>query len=367
MTDLTPSVHDLLREKKKQLATDQDIPSTTVQNPKDVNEFLKEAYRINSHIQSLLHYLQSIRHSYLSINTNRKNLNEPRATSPTTKLPTSQTLSDTDRDSIDSSTALLLRDLSSSISNLQSAEQLRQETERQLLNKKYGHFKGTGILWRWAAGESDTTTTPRDKEQIIAEETSRCIRMVRENVLWFLRRNLEQVAEVQRGMVEKRIERVREKEKSVLYKAIPPKMQLQQIQEEKPISREQQQRYEKASKLSTEETATIESQLSAEQLQLFAEENDLMLRHYEDTLSKVQNAEKSLLEISSLQQTLVSHLSTQEEYITQLVTDASTTAENVGKGNKELKRASERRSTAQMVFWCTAGLCVWLVVWDAIF
>jgi t-SNARE complex subunit (syntaxin) len=81
----------------------------------------------------------------------------------------------------------------------------------------------------------------------------------------------------------------------------------------------------------------------------------------------VRNAEKSLLEISSLQQTLVSHLSTQGEFISQLVTDASTTAENVGKGNKELKRANERKSTAQMVFWCTAGLCAWLVIWDAIF
>jgi hypothetical protein len=116
---------------------------------------------------------------------------------------------------------------------------------------------------------------------------------VRENVLWFLRRNLEQVAEVQRGMVEKRIERVREKEKSVLYKAAIPQEQIQRQRQEweQPtvaVGREQQQKYEKASTLSDQETATIESQLSAEQLQLFAEENDMMLRHYEDTLSKVQ-------------------------------------------------------------------------------
>ncbi|PCG97545.1 Hypothetical protein PENO1_062840 [Penicillium occitanis (nom. inval.)] len=373
MTDLTPSVQELLREKRKQIATDTDIPQTPPRDPKNVNEFLKEAYRINSHIQSLLHYLQSIRHSYLSIHTTKKKPDAPAAATPkttTTNLPT-QNLTDADRDSIDSSTALLLRDLSSSISNLQSAEQLRQETERQLLHKKYGHLKGTGVLWRWAAG-AESPDEGKSEEQISAEESARNIRTVRENVLWFLRRNLEQVAEVQRGMVEKRIERVREKEKSVLYKAAIPQEQIQRQRQEweQPtvaVGREQQQKYEKASTLSDQETATIESQLSAEQLQLFAEENDMMLRHYEDTLSKVQNAEKSLLEISSLQQTLVSHLSTQEEYISQLVTDASTTAENVGKGNKELKRANERKSTAQMVFWCTAGLCVWLVVWDAIF
>jgi t-SNARE complex subunit (syntaxin) len=80
-----------------------------------------------------------------------------------------------------------------------------------------------------------------------------------------------------------------------------------------------------------------------------------------------RNAEKSLLEISSLQQTLVAHLATQEDYIGQLVTDASTTHSNVGQGNKELKRAAERRSTAQMVFWGTVGLCTSLIIWDIIF
>ena len=80
-----------------------------------------------------------------------------------------------------------------------------------------------------------------------------------------------------------------------------------------------------------------------------------------------RNAEKSLLEISSLQETLVTHLATQEEYIFQLVSDVDTTQTNVGQGNRELKRATERRSTAQAVFWGTVGLCTWLVVWDLVF
>lgn len=80
-----------------------------------------------------------------------------------------------------------------------------------------------------------------------------------------------------------------------------------------------------------------------------------------------RNAERSLLEISSLQETLVTHLTTQEEFITQLVSDVDTTEENIGRGNRELKRATERRSPAQAVFWGTVGLCTWLVVWDLIF
>lgn len=149
-------------------------------------------------------------------------------------------------------------------------------------------------MWRWAAGaDSAEGNEGKSDEQITAEESARCVSTVRENVLWFLRRNLERVAEVQRGMVEKRIERVREKEKSVLYKAAVPQEQIihrqrQQEWEQPAAGREQQRKYEKASTLSDQETATIESQLSAEQLQLFAEENDMMLRHYEDTLSKVQ-------------------------------------------------------------------------------
>lgn len=143
----------------------------------------------------------------------------------------------------------------------------------------------------------------------MAEETARAVRTVRENVLWYLRRNLEQTAEVQRAMVEKRIERVREKEKSVLYKSaagIPPTPALsqpqleraQQQQQQKDSverNRRQQREYEKTSTLSAEEAASIESQLSPEQLQLFAEENNLMLRHYEETLSKVQYVSSSSL------------------------------------------------------------------------
>jgi hypothetical protein len=108
---------------------------------------------------------------------------------------------------------------------------------------------------------------------------------------------LEGAASVQRGMVEKRIDRVREKEKSVLYKAAGKAAasksgsgtaqggsERQSGYNEKPVSLPTPD----AVHLSEADTARIEAQLSPEQLQLFAEENDTMLRHYEDTLSKVQ-------------------------------------------------------------------------------
>lgn len=80
-----------------------------------------------------------------------------------------------------------------------------------------------------------------------------------------------------------------------------------------------------------------------------------------------RSTEKSLLEIASLQQTLGTHLSTQDDYISQLVVDAGNTQTNVGQGNRELKRAGEARSTAQAMFWGTVGLSLYLVVWDLVF
>ncbi|KAJ5327860.1 hypothetical protein N7452_008250 [Penicillium brevicompactum] len=356
MTDLTPTLNGLLSKQGSSLPK----PIS-----KTADEFLKEAYRINSHITSLLKYLQSIRHSYLSTTQRRQNAQSQSQT---------QTLTDPERDAVDTSTALLLRDLATSIANLSSAESLRQETTSTLLRKKYGHSAAGAALWRWA-GDSGT----KSAEQLRAEETARSTTTVREAVLWYLRRGLEGAAGAQRRMVEKRIERVREKEKSVLYKVAGGAGRKGSISKSTGASSTSTSNptYKgsgtgagpapDAAVLSEADTAQIEAQLSPEQLQLFAEENDTMLRHYEDTLGKVQNAEKSLLEISSLQETLVTHLATQEEYISQLVSDVDTTQTNVGQGNRELKRATERRSTAQAVFWGTVGLCTWLVVWDLVF
>lgn len=220
---------------------------------------------------------------------------------------------------------------------------------------------------------------------------------------------------MQRDMVEKRIERAKEREKSVLYKAATSTspvlnsgsgfggsapatgggggVSISAPSTYPDAALELTEPTAKGTTLDAAEVAAIEAELSPEQLQLFAEENDSMVRYYEDTLNKVQyvsphsfsqcksdttltkalfplrnrNAEKSLLEISSLQQTLVTHLSTQEEYVGMMVADASNTETNIGRGNKELKRASEKRSAAQAVFWGTVGLCTWLVVWDLVF
>lgn len=65
-----------------------------------------------------------------------------------------------------------------------------------------------------------------------------------------------------------------------------------------------------------------------------------------------------------MQTQLVQNLATQSAHIDMLVADSHLTAENVGGGNKELKRASERASTAKYVFYATCASCLFLVGWD---
>ncbi|KAL4927692.1 putative PB1 domain protein [Aspergillus undulatus] len=400
MTDLTPTFADLVHKHNSSVFL-HTRPLTT----KTADEFLKEAYRINTHISSLLTHLHKIRPSYLSISTHyTKSKSTSTSTSrhrasPSTTASASaketQLLSPAELDNITSSTSSLLHTLSTSISNLSSAESLRQETHSTLLDKKYNRkrSRGVNLLFQWAAGSSalspendgreDAGNAGKKEEQIIDEQIEKLTQAVRESILWFLRRRLEGTIELQRDMVEKRIERAREREKSVLYKnatsfsthtaapsstgadgaiSAPSTYPDAALETADPGTG-----MKGSSTLDASEVAAIEAQLSPQQLQLFAEENDSMVRYYEDTLGKVQNAEKSLLEISSLQQTLVSHLSTQDEYITMMVSDASNTESNIGRGNKELKRATDRRSTAQGVFWGTVVLCSGLVVWDLIF
>ncbi|KAL4785776.1 hypothetical protein BJX76DRAFT_366687 [Aspergillus varians] len=388
MTDLTSTFTDLLHKQNKSLSL-HSRPLT----PKTADEFLNEAYRINTHISSLLTHLHKIRPSYLSISTTNKpkHRNSPPTSTSKEKEPL---LSSAELDNITTSTSSLLHTLSSSISNLSSAESLRQESHSTLLDKKYGRkrSRASNLLFQWAAGSSalaqdqDQENAGKKEDQISDEQRETLLRNVRESILWFLSRRLESTIEMQRDMVEKRIERARDREKSVLYKAAtsstsgplpgsssagggrggPGRASISAPSTYPDLALETSDPV-RGSTLDAAEVAAIEAELSPQQLQLFAEENDSMVRYYEDTLSKVQNAEKSLLEISSLQQTLVSHLSTQEEHIGMMVADASNTETNIGRGNKELKRASERRSTAQAVFWGTVGLCTWLVVWDLVF
>ena len=60
------------------------------------------------------------------------------------------------------------------------------------------------------------------------------------------------------------------------------------------------------------------------------------------------------------------NLNIQSAHIEQLVADSEFTTDNVGGGNQQLKKATERKSTAKYVFYASCGLSLFLVVWDLV-
>src|SRR5277367_2371766 len=163
----------------------------------------------NSHIASLNKYLREIRQSYLSTAQPPRRINSKADSSK------SRCLTDRQRDEVDAETKQLLRELNASIRNLADAEQLRQNTETTLTRKKYART-GLGALSTWAAGGASQGKS-YDQEQ--DEAKAGAIKMHRESVLWYLRQKLQECGSFQASMMETRIMREMEKNKSVLYKA----------------------------------------------------------------------------------------------------------------------------------------------------
>jgi len=77
-----------------------------------------------------------------------------------------------------------------------------------------------------------------------------------------------------------------------------------------------------------------------------------------------RTAESSLLEISELQTQLATNLATQNAHIDNIVMDSLATTENIQRGNKELKKASEKASIARSAFSGTAVFCGVVFIWD---
>ncbi|KAI4824876.1 snare protein syntaxin-like protein 18/UFE1 [Aureobasidium sp. EXF-8845] len=319
-----------------------------------LDEFLKEAYSINARIADLTAYLRAIRPSYLS--TAPAPRRPQRQNSSDHKFPQDvvhRHLSDTERASVDAEAKTVLRQLHAAVERISQTEQIRQDTASHVALRKRNQG-GLGAIGRWAAGGA---VTAKSADEEVEESRQKMLNAHRESIVWFLQAKLREAGTLQGTMMEIRIQREVEKSKSVLYKAKSSSVTYHQqldaaLDSEKSAAQGQER---------------SEPQLSDEQMQLFAQENQDMMKHYQDTLDQVRTAERSLIEISELQSTLVTNLTEQNEHIEQLVQDSFSTTENIGRGNKELKRASERTSGARVLFHSTCAFCAFLVVWDLIF
>ncbi|RMZ86656.1 hypothetical protein DV736_g6119, partial [Chaetothyriales sp. CBS 134916] len=373
MTDVTPALSAILVQaySSPPLAS---LGTAHRHLSQSLDAFLHEATQINKSLSSLLGYLKSIRQPYLSsAPPPRRRAHSKSQQSLSLLVPDIPThLDDDQREEIDRQTASVLGDINGNITNLASAVSLQYDTAQKVLEQKYG--KPSGILWKWAAGDGDTPDAGKSEQQREDEGRVKTTRGFRDGVLWYLNKKLERAVREQQAMVQVRLERERQRQMSVLYDKSNRDVRLPSDSTliggggggDGTTDLRAHDTWPGAA-AGPGSQPELEPPLSPEQMQLFEEENRGLLEHVNDQLAKVTQAEKSMREISSLQQTLASQLSVQGDAITQLVDDASKTDENVRHGNRELQRATARSSTAKSVFWATTALCSFLVIWDLVF
>ncbi|KFA63523.1 hypothetical protein S40285_00267 [Stachybotrys chlorohalonatus IBT 40285] len=338
--DLSSEFNELLR-KRDAPAIRKNVTLETLDG------FLKEAYRINSHIVSLHKELKDVRQAYLSTAQPRRGQG---------RHGQSQALTNQEREEVDANAKQMIRELNSSIRGLDDAEQLRRETQAAVIRKTY--TSGLASLGSWASGGIVNNKT---QEHAAAEAKAQQTTIHRDGVLWFLRQRLELCCRTQQDMMEARLTRELEKSRGLLA---PPASDFAEF----PPTASRAKGNQIRGNLSYDTESSFAGEgLTAEQIQMFEKDNQDMVNHYETTLDKVRTAEKSLVEISELQSMLVNNLATQSAHIEQLVADSFSTTDNVGGGNKELKKAAERPSAARYTFFAASGLCTFLIIWDLIF
>lgn len=116
------------------------------------------------------------------------------------------------------------------------------------------------------------------------------------------------------------------------------------------------------------EESSVESQLSPAQLQLLESENSALLENMESTLSSVLSAERSLLEISSLQSELVKNLVQQTELTDRLYEEAVGSVGEMRNAGKQLQQAKKRGEEGRMfllIFLLGASMALLFLDWYA--
>lgn len=325
-------------------------------NIKRIDSFLQEAYSINARIADLTRTLRSTRPAYLSTAPPARHRRQNAA------ADASRPLTHEEREAFDAQSKKLLKQLNSAIRSLQQAEEVRNQTLDSVALSKRAKG-GMGALGRWAAGGAVTAKSPQEEAEEAKKNTLAAFRAA---VIMFLEQRLGEAGKVQAEMMEVRIGREVERSKSALYKS--------RGGANIPYAHDEASGRSKTTNMpglpeqrDAPESNPDTAELTRDQLQMFESENADLLQYYEGQMEQISAAERSILEISELHSTLHANLAQQSEHIEQLVQESYDTTDNLGKGNQELKRASERRSTAQAVFWGTVGFCSFLVVWDLVF
>jgi len=185
-------------------------------------------------------------------------------------------LTDRDREEIDANAKQITRELNASIRILDDAENKRRYDEEAAIRRKYG--SGFGALGSWAAGGKKTD------EHESAEGKARDAGIHRDGVMWFLRKRLELCCATQQSMMEARLTREMERNRSVLANASIPLPGYNASQEKSHAQSSTSSRLPPPQ----HESSLADSSLTEEQVQMFEKGNQDMMTHYQMTLDKVR-------------------------------------------------------------------------------
>ncbi|KAH7922446.1 hypothetical protein BV22DRAFT_1094563 [Leucogyrophana mollusca] len=324
-------------------------------------QYLAEAYTILNHINTLTRMLANVRKPYLSVDSHSSPLS--RQGSRNIDLGDSQQswsgirhLTNEERDQIDLQARVILTRCADRVKEMEGLEKRRTELVASKSNP----------LSRFLPAR-----LKQDASTVLSDFTA----AHHSSITWYLSRRLTEASQTQKDMQEERVKRQLERTRtlgssaareamiigageltrgkeqsgsdswlggasSALYSGIAATIGAPSHSPTKPA--------ESSVPLDDTDDEDDEIELSQSQILQFETENANILRSVQDTLESVQQAEARLMDISTLQMELVTHLTRQTELTDQLYEDAIATTSTVEKGNVQLREARRRAKDSRI-------------------
>ncbi|KAI6110455.1 hypothetical protein EDD17DRAFT_1557879 [Pisolithus thermaeus] len=326
-------------------------------------EYLREAYTILSHINTLARMLALIRKPYLSVDSHSsslgwrgpQNLNFDDLEGTWSEI---RYLTNEERDQIDLQSRVILARCADRIKAMEALEKRRAELATREINP----------ITRFLPAKFRHDDATIASEYTAAHHSS---------ITWYLNRRLTEASQNQKSMQEERVKRQLERSRTLGSSAAREAMTIG-TQASLPEKREMgtDRWLEGASSAlvsgiaatigvasyrhkdstqgfmsttpSTDDDTDEDIELTQSQILQFEAENTTLLRSAQDTLESVQQAEARLMDISNLQMELVAHLTQQTELTDQLYEDAMAITSTVEKGNSQLREARRRAKDSRI-------------------
>ncbi|XAO25036.1 hypothetical protein I312_103845 [Cryptococcus bacillisporus CA1280] len=362
-TDQTTRFKSILTTQKSSLAASTRSKSPApisrkgkVKEGEDEGEFLKEAYRIHTHLRSLQQLLASVRKAYLSTveppplsrrpKEPERNVNgDAKVEEEWARWEKVKYLTDKERDEIDLRARMILRRCQERIGILEVTEQKRK-------SKVISSAKPTSTFLSLLPSLASSSIS--NFEPILSAHHA--------SILWTLNEFLARLTGAVSDLQTERVKRREERSKTLGAGATLEAQQLGLVSHARKRSIPEglitdvhdpafshtigkdfsDPHLSHGLGIIDPSAPAIDQLLSQEQIRTFESENNALLEHMSSTLSSVLSAEASLLEISQLQSELIRHLAQQTEMVEQLYEDAVGSVAEVKRANQQLTKARER-------------------------